>query len=260
MTQAYNFDVHPIPCLSDNYAYLIVSRKSGHAAVIDPSECTPVLEAVSKLQVNLIAILNTHHHWDHVGGNKELLAKIPDLQVYGHTTDHDRIPGLNRPLQHGDAFTFSDISGTVLHNPGHTRGAITYVFSGCAFTGDTLFSAGCGRIFEGNADQMQHSLNHVIGALSDDTQLYFGHEYTAQNLRFAQQVEPNNAHIEAALSKVLSAPNTATTPCELRHERLINPFLRCHLPDVTAYALKSGAINTNPAEVFRVLRQAKDHF
>jgi len=141
-------EIVTIPCLEDNFAYLLICPKTQQAAVVDPSEAAPVQKAIEQQGVELTTILNTHHHWDHVGGNKELKAKYPELIIYGHESDHGRIPEQTVFLKSGDEVRFGEQTGTFLHNPGHTSGAITFVFGNTAFTGDTLFAAGCGRLFE----------------------------------------------------------------------------------------------------------------
>lgn len=250
-------EIIAVPCLRDNYAYIV--KAAGQVAVVDPSEAAPVLEALQNQGLHPDMIWNTHHHWDHVGGNETLLQHYPDLQVFGHASDQGRVPGLNHPLNHDDQVQLGTgpeaVTVSVLHNPGHTHGAISYIVAGHAFTGDTLFGAGCGRVFEGTYDEMYRSLNAVIGALPDTTQLYFGHEYTSSNLRFAQAVEPDNGAIQARQNQA----TTVGTLLSLEHAT--NPFLRCHTPAVQAAAeqqIKKPL--ATPAEVFAVLRQWKDNF
>lgn len=251
--------VTPIPCLKDNYAYLLVCRATGAAAVVDPSEAKPVLREIKQQGVHLVAILNTHHHWDHVGGNRELVEHDESLQVYGHVSDAQRIPSLNRPLNHSDHFTFGRVQGRVWHNPGHTLGAISYLVDDMVFTGDTLFAAGCGRVFEGTPEQMFSSLNEVLGALPDSSLLFFGHEYTANNLRFAQRVEPYNSAIQSRLQHAIAQPRT--TPSTMALERQTNPFLRCHCEGVRVYAEQNGVQRSEPdSAVFGLLRATKDQF
>ncbi|MCB1043598.1 MAG: hydroxyacylglutathione hydrolase [Acidobacteria bacterium] len=245
----------PIACLKDNYAYLIVAPNR-KAAIVDPSETGPVMAAISRYQVELTCILNTHHHWDHVGGNSDLAQRFPGIEIHGHISDRTRIPGQNVYHEHGDYWDWQGIHIEVLYNPGHTMGAISYRIEGSLFTGDTLFGAGCGRLFEGKPNDLYTSLNLVIGALPDDTKLYFGHEYTANNLRFAQMVEPNNRAITTRLNHL----NSVSTPSTLFEERETNPFMRCQIPEVIAFAKNHGSESDEPVEVFRVLRQAKDHF
>ena len=174
---------------------MLICPITGDAAVVDPSEADPVRKEIKRQNVKLTAILNTHHHWDHVGGNKELKADCPDLKIYGHSSDRGRIPEQTEFQKEGDQVQFGEQSGSFLHNPGHTSGAITYLFGKTAFTGDTLFAAGGGRLFEGTPEQMHDSLNNRIGKLTDRTELYFGHEYTENNLRFALSVESGNTEI-----------------------------------------------------------------
>lgn len=150
-----------IPLLRDNYGYLIVCQKTNSAGVIDPSEAEPVLRRVEQEKVNLKAILNTHHHRDHTGGNEELLAH-GKLEVYGHKSDGGRIPGLTRAVDEGDEIEIGELHGKVLFIPGHTTGHIAYLFGGNLFCGDTLFAGGCGRLFEGTPEQMHASLKKLM--------------------------------------------------------------------------------------------------
>ena len=252
-----------IPCLQDNFAYLLICKKTKEAAVVDPSEQAPVRKAVEQEGVKLTTILNTHHHWDHVGGNKELKSLYPELIIYGHNSDRGRIPEQTEFLKNGDGVRFGEQSGSFLHNPGHTSGAITYVFGKTAFTGDTLFAGGCGRLFEGTPEQMYDSLNFNIGRLPDETELYFGHEYTEANLRFALTVEPGNAEIQKKLAAVtaLRSSGAFSTPTTIAVERQTNPFLRCYSAEIHT-TIKSKDPNHDLLEknVFRTLRELKNHF
>lgn len=255
--------VEAVPCLRDNYAYVIVCPQTNEAAVVDPSEAGPVIKAVKRLGVELTAILNTHHHWDHVGGNKKLLATFPNLRVYGHASDSGRIPGQTEYLDEGDSVDVGNLSGGITHNPGHTTGAITYYIEDAAFTGDTLFAAGCGRLFEGTPEHMYVSLNQKIGGHPETTRLFFGHEYTEANLRFAQTVEPDNPHIRARLARVAEqrAAGAFTTPSILSDEWRTNPFMRCDSPELQATVRRHEPGNDlSPASVLRVVRALKDRF
>ena len=255
--------VEAVPCLRDNYAYIIVCPDTNEAAVVDPSEAGPVLKAVKKLGVELTAILNTHHHWDHVGGNKKLLNTFPNLRVYGHASDSGRIPGQTEYLDEGDSVDVGNLSGGITHNPGHTTGAITYYFEDTAFTGDTLFAAGCGRLFEGTPEHMYVSLNQKIGTHAENTRLFFGHEYTESNLRFALSVEPGNSHAAQKLERVREqrAAGEFTTPSLLSEEWNTNPFMRCDSPELQATVRRHEPGNDlTPTEVLRVVRTLKDQF
>ena len=147
-------EVHLVPCLKDNYAYLLQQRGSREAVVVDASEAAPVLAALGRLGLTPVAILATHHHLDHVGGNEGLLSRYPDLKVFGYRTDRGRIPGQTELLENGQEFDVAGMGVKALHIPGHTLGAVAYVAEGAAFTGDTLFAAGCGSLFEGTAAQI----------------------------------------------------------------------------------------------------------
>lgn len=218
-----------IPCLRDNYAYLVTCAATGRAAVVDPSQADPVAAAVEQAGVELVTILNTHHHWDHTGGNKALLARWPDLDVAGHASDRGRIHGQTRFLEAGDAVEVGALRATVRHLPGHTTGAVAYCFPGEVFTGDTLFYAGCGRLFEGTPEMMYRSLTaELCDTLPADTRIWCGHEYTVQNLRFAATVEPNNPDIAERLAwaEAERAAGRATVPSTVGVEQAVNPFVR----------------------------------
>ncbi|MFQ5683066.1 MAG: hydroxyacylglutathione hydrolase [Candidatus Binatia bacterium] len=250
-----------IPLLRDNYAYLIVSETTNQAAILDPSEAEPVLRRVTAENVSLRAILNTHHHRDHTGGNTGLLEELP-LKVYGHCNDEGRIPGLTQPLNEGDKVTVGDLKARTLFIPGHTKGHIAYLFENKLFCGDTLFVAGCGRLFEGTAEQMHDSLNK-LQALPDDTLVYCGHEYTEKNLQFALTLEPNNKALSEKIRRVrsLRAEGISTVPSTLREEKEVNPFLRCDSEEIKEN-LKTR-FPTSPSDaisVFSRIRQLKDQF
>lgn len=243
----------PVPCLSDNYAYLAVRGRV--AAVVDPSQADPVLRAVAEHRLRLTEIWLTHHHWDHVGGIEPLVEECPIEHVRGsrYDADHGRIPRQTDALVDGDSFDFEGATVDVLEIPGHTLGAIAFITEGNLFSGDTLFLAGCGRVFEGTMEMMSRSLRK-LRELPPDTKIWCGHEYTVNNLRFARSVEPDNADIAKALQEAVAAREAKrfTVPGELRRELSTNPFLRFDLP-----AVASGR---DAVESFAAIREAKDRF
>lgn len=245
--------VIPVPCLSDNYAYLVVQGRL--AAVVDPSQADPVLRAIDEHSLKLTEIWLTHHHWDHVGGIEPLIEECPIVHVRGSRfdADNERIPRQTDALSEGDSFEFGGSAVDVLEIPGHTLGAIAFITEGNLFSGDTLFIAGCGRVFEGTMEMMSQSLTK-LRSLPADTKVWCGHEYTVNNLRFAQTIEPNNADIARALDEAMAAREAGrfTVPGRLDRELATNPFLRFDDPDVAA--------GRNPVASFTAIRQAKDDF
>lgn len=250
--------ITPISAFQDNYIWIMHDSKL--AIVIDPGIADPVITFLEKQKINLAAILITHHHHDHVGGISKLnRQKVP---VYGPEQEH--ILGLTQFVKEGDTVHLANntFNFNVLAVPGHTLGHIVYYNNTLLFCGDTLFSAGCGRLFEGTAQQMYHSLQK-IAALNDSIQIFCAHEYTLKNLQFAQHVEPSNPIIKKRIKAVelLRAKSQPTLPSTLALEKEINPFLRCHVPEVIErvehYANKKLR---DPVEVFAYLRQWKDHF
>ena len=246
-----------VPCLKDNYAYLIACPDTGVTAVVDPGEAAPVEAALAAAGLELSAVWATHHHADHVGGIAALVAARPGLAVYGHASDRGRIPHLTHPVDDGARVPLGRLAATILHNPGHTLGAVSYVVDDAVFTGDTLFAAGCGRLFEGTAAMMAASLGR-LATLPDATRVFFGHEYTAANLRFAAAVEPSSSAIAA---RAHDLPAT-TTPSTIALERATNPFLRGAEATVAAAALarEPGLASDDPVAVFAALRRWKDTF
>jgi len=251
-----------VRAFEDNYIWVIRGNSRTHAAVVDPGDAAPVLAALSRLGIVPAAILCTHHHADHVGGIPELLQHFPGLPVYGPSLEN--IDLLTHLLHDGDEVSLPDLglNFRVLEVPGHTRGHIAYLGHKWLFCGDTLFSAGCGRLFEGTAAQMHTSLSR-LAALPGDTQVYCAHEYTQANLRFAQAVEPDNADIAAYRREVdvLRARNKPTIPSSLEREMRINPFLRSAVPTVHAMAEKHAGITLpDNVSVFAAVRLWKDNF
>jgi hydroxyacylglutathione hydrolase len=251
----------PVPCLKDNYAYLVIAQ-SGEAAIVDASEAPPIQAALAREGVRPRAIWSTHHHWDHVGAN-ELLASTLGLPVVGHASDSGRLPAMTQGVDSGDVVSVDEVQARCIHIPGHTLGAVAYyIESGderAVFTGDTLFSAGCGRLFEGTPAQMHASLTRLL-ELPGDTRVYCGHEYTESNLRFAAHVEPDNADVATARERAArlrkdGAPTMGTT---LEDERRYNPFLRPHSPTVRAtLGIPPGA---DDVTAFAAIRTAKDGY
>ncbi len=245
--------VVPVPCLSDNYAYLVI--QNGRAAVVDPSQADPVLRAIDQARVKLSEIWLTHHHWDHIGGIEPLIEECPIEHVRGskYDADHERIPRQTDALSDGDSFDFGGASVDIVEIPGHTLGAIAFISEGNLFSGDTLFLAGCGRVFEGTMAMMSRSLSK-LRTLPADTKVWCGHEYTVNNLRFAATVEPSNQDVASALAQAIATREAKrfTVPGRLGHELATNPFLRFDDPAVAA--------GRDPVASFTALREAKDTF
>ncbi|GMH30009.1 hypothetical protein Nepgr_031852 [Nepenthes gracilis] len=249
-----------VPCLKDNYAYLLHDVNTGTVGVVDPSEAVPVIDALSRENRNLTYILNTHHHYDHTGGNAELKAKY-GAKVIGSHKDRERIPGIDITLNDGDKWMFAGYEFHVIETPGHTRGHICFYFPGpgAIFTGDTLFSLSCGKLFEGTPEEMLSSLKK-ISSLPDDTTIYCGHEYTLSNSKFALSIEPNNAALISYAARIahLRSKCLPTIPTTLKVEKSCNPFLRTSSVEIR----QSLNIPTTAgeAETLGAIRQAKDNF
>lgn len=254
--------VLPVPCLFDNFSYLLVCEATRACAIIDPSESYPVVTALSHHQLKPQAIFCTHHHRDHIDGIKEILEEYPELPVYGHESDQGRIPELTHPLVDQEVLKVGQLAGKVYHTPGHTRGSSLYHFGDALFTGDTLFGAGCGRLFEGTPEEMYHSLAMIIQSFAPDVKIYPGHDYTRSNLEFALSLEPANSEIMHRLEHETGAAKAAEgwAPSDLALELDTNPFLRC---DKLAIRFAAQTVEPNmdgtPEEVFRVIRQMKDN-
>jgi hydroxyacylglutathione hydrolase len=220
----------PVPCLKDNYAYLVVCEATGRTAVVDPSEAEPVLAAASREGLTIEQVWNTHHHHDHVGGNQGVVAAFPGIEVVAHASDRGRVPGQTRFVEEGDEVTLGELRGVVIHNPAHTTGAISYHLigePGALFTGDTMFGAGCGRLFEGTPADMFTSLGK-LAVVPPETRVYCGHEYTASNLGFAAAAEPDNPAVSERRARVdqQRAAGQPTVPFTIRDELATNPFVR----------------------------------
>jgi hydroxyacylglutathione hydrolase len=216
---------------------------------------------VAKEGVKLLAILNTHHHWDHTGGNSILAQKLP-LNVYAHRLDHRRVPGFTHPLDERDELTVGELKARVFFIPGHTKGHIAYLFENKLFCGDTLFVAGCGRLFEGTAEEMYSSLSK-LKQLSEKTLIYCGHEYTENNLQFALALEPKNKRLSEKLAKVrsLRARGLSTVPSTMAEEKETNPFLRWESKEIQeSLKKKFPGLSLDPISVFAKIRELKDQF
>lgn len=252
-------DIRQIPVLNDNYVYLVREPESGAVAVVDPAVVGPVLAEADRLGWTITHILNTHHHGDHTGGNLEIKEKT-GCTIVGPGPDRDRIPGIDIEVNDGDTFTFGNAAADIFFVPGHTRGHIAYWFaeSDALFCGDTLFSIGCGRVFEGTMEQMWSSLSR-LRALPSETRIYCAHEYTQSNINFAVTVDPNNLALRTRESDVRAKREKGepTVPSRLGEELAANPFLRADQPDLQQ-AL--GMVGADPVQVFREVRQRKDAF
>lgn len=254
-------EIIPLPALKDNYIWLLKNKASGHVAIVDPSEAEPVLKLIKSEELTPIALLITHHHWDHVSGIAGITEKY-DIPVY--TPKTESIDGSTHPVGEGEVIPLDelDLKLSILDVPGHTSGAVAYYTDGMVFSGDTLFTAGCGRMFEGTPPQMHASLSK-FKALPDDTLLYCGHEYTVSNLQFATTIEPENKEIQRRLTqtKQLIDNKQPTVPSTLKVEKETNPFLRCEQTSVINAATKhSGKKLDKPHEVFAEIRSWKDSF
>lgn len=244
--------IHPVRCLKDNYAYLVVDEERRAAAVVDPSEAAPVEAELARRGLTLEQVWNTHHHFDHVGGNVELAAR-QEVEIFGSEHDWGRVPGQTRRLRDGERFTWAGQDVEAMLIPGHTLGHVAYRIAANVFPGDTLFGACCGRLFEGTPAQMVSSLGR-LRALPDDTRVWCGHEYTLGCLRFAVEIEPGNAELRARLERVsAAAAGEPTIPLSLVEERATNPFLRWDAPAVRAWAGTEEDVAT-----FAAVRKFKD--
>jgi len=252
-------EIKQIPCLSDNYGYIIRDKATGAAAAIDTPDVNAINGALDDNGWTLTHIFNTHHHFDHAGGNLALKEKW-NCEIIGPRAEADRIPGIDRRAGDGDTVMLGDSKAIVFDTPGHTSGHIIYHFAddGAAFVGDTIFAMGCGRLFEGTPAQMWASLQK-IASLPPETMLYCAHEYTHANARFALTVDPANDALKARARDVgaLRAAGTPTVPTTLALELATNPFLRAEDDGLKAALGMTGA---GAVEVFAETRRRKDNF
>ena len=254
-------EIIPLTALKDNYIWMLINKINQCVAIVDPSEHEPVLEYIQSRNLNPIAILITHHHWDHVGGITGLTKKY-NMPVY--TPEKEFVEGSTNPVSEGDIISLPelDLEINILDVPGHTSGAIAYYTEKMVFSGDTLFTGGCGRLFEGSPTQMYSSLSK-IKKLPTKTLVYCGHEYTIPNLQFAAAVEIDNKIIQRRLELAQKTrdENQPTVPATLEIEKQTNPFLRCNKQSVINTAsMRAGRTLDNPAEVFATIRNWKDSF
>ena len=238
-------NIEIISCLQDNYSYIVIDPKNKSTCVIDPSESGPIINFLEKNNLKLDYILNTHHHYDHVGGNSEL-KKYYKAKIVGYVNDHKRIPEIDILLKNKEIWKYKNFEAKIIHIPGHTTGHICFYFykDKIAFTGDTLFSLGCGRIFEGTYSQMFNSLNK-LKELPLDTKIYCGHEYTLQNSKFCLLNDPNNKNLKIKITEIKKKldNNLPTIPTTIKEELECNIFLR-----------------SNNLKAFSKLRDLKDNF
>lgn len=256
-------DVVVVPCLFDNYAYIIYNEATREAAVVDPSEAWPVKRELGERGLMLTSVLCTHHHHDHIGGVDDLLDDGPDnIRVMGYRGEANRISQLNELLDDGDTVTVCGISGQVFHTPGHTTGGMVYHVGDCVFTGDTLFGAGCGRLFEGTAGQMMRSLQKIT-ACGKDKKLYFGHEYTLTNLRFAAGIDPENEAVKKRFQHIENKRENGepSAPSTVAEELLTNPFLRCGETSIISGLENRNLLkDSDPETVFAQIRELRNRF
>lgn len=253
-------EVTAISAFTDNYIWAIVYSDTQQCVLVDPGEATPVFDFLQDRGLTIKAILITHHHWDHTGGIEQLLDEFPDAEVYGPATES--IPGMTTFLKQGDHVDIPEMKlhFEVLDIPGHTLGHIAYHGHGNIFCGDTLFTAGCGKIFEGSVEQMHTSLKK-LAALPDETLIYCGHEYTQQNLLFAEVVEPANQEISKRAADVerTRQQHKPTVPATIKLEKLSNPFLRTDQLSVRNAAEDySGEILDTEIKVLKTIREWKN--
>ena len=254
-----SLEIITVPCLSDNYAFLIHSTEQNQTALVDAPEAAPIMEELDRRGWSLDMILLTHHHNDHIDGVAALKARYAPI-IVGAAADKHRLPALDTAVSEGTEFTFAGQNVRVLDVSGHTVGHISYFVPSAkaVFTADSLMALGCGRLFEGSAAQMWNSLSK-LATLPDDTIVYSGHEYTQTNARFALTIEPDN---EALISRAQSiaaarASGHATVPSTLTEEKATNPFLRAHLPSMK---LALSMADSDDVSVFAEIRRRKDNF
>lgn len=251
--------VTAVDALSDNYMYLLEDTTNRVSAIVDPVSLDNIKDVVSASESQLTCALVTHHHWDHAGATRELSDEYRGITIYG---GDERISRMNQKVHDGQTFEIGNLKVKCLSTPCHTSGSICYYVTDndekAVFTGDTLFIGGCGRFFEGTAEQMDRALNDVLASLPDDTKVYCGHEYTVDNLKFALSVEPDNDYVERKLkwAKEQRAAHKRTVPSTIGEEKTYNPFMRVR----TSETLQKSAGSTNPVNVMGRIRERKNAF
>lgn len=251
--------IHALTAFTDNYIWMIVNEKKHTFLCIDPGDAAPVIAYAKQNHLSLEHILITHHHADHTNGIASLLNAFPNAQVYGPYDS--RLMSVHKPVRDEDMIHLDHFAFRVLSTPGHTNTHLAYQepTQGWLFCGDTLFSGGCGRVFDGTIEDLHHSIL-LLKKLPNDTQVYCAHEYTQQNLRFAQYVEPDNEVVRSYLNHLQNQTNPCSLPSTIALEKKINPFMRTTEPNVQAFARAQGLKHPDSLSTFRVLRNAKNVF
>lgn len=250
-----------LPVLQDNYAYIVIADDGRRCVFIDTPDAAMLIDYVRKHQLQPVAVLNTHHHWDHAGGNAEICQKF-GVQVYTSVFDFDRIDGATSAVKDGDVVDVAGMKFQVLDVPGHTSGHVAYLIDEHLFCGDTIFVGGCGRLFEGTPQQMFDSIGK-IAQLPDSTWIHCAHEYTQKNLEFALTLEPNNLNLKNKLDKVRLCVQRSepTVPTQLGEERKYNPYLRWSQTSLQAGLRETGFEDFSEGwKIFAEVRRLKDHY
>lgn len=253
------FEVIPVPAFRDNYIWLL--HRDGHAVLVDPGDAVPALAVLHARRLRLDTILITHHHDDHIGGVAELLEATP-AEVYAPRKENYNFP--HHPVGESDKIRLPslDLELQVMETPGHTLGHVVYYGANSLFCGDTLFSCGCGRLFEGSCRQLYHSLQR-LATLPAGTRVYCTHEYTQHNIRFARSLDPENTQLALRAEEVdrLRAAGLPSLPSSIAQELATNPFLRCHTPAIRAAAMIRAQLeNSDPESVFCAIRTLRNNY
>lgn len=251
--------IKSVSAFYDNYIWLIINEETGQTLCVDPGEAEPVLRFLSQEDLKLEAVLLTHHHNDHIGGTAKLSQSNPGLLIYGPSDS--RITMLTNPLQEGELLKINSCEFQILATPGHTATHISYYepHHNWLFCGDTLFSAGCGRVFDGSIEELFDSLQR-LKSLPDTTQVFCAHEYTLKNLRFAARVEPDNQTLRTYAQRLIAKENQCSLPSSIGVEKQINPFFRTEEDSIRAFARQHGYNDLDSLSVFKCIRSEKDHF